>query len=140
MSRALRSNRFWLTVGYVSAILLIAAMLRSDEIQQLQGLARDLKLDVLVEVHDETELEEVLEAGAMIVGVNNRDLKTFNVDIETSVHLAKQIPQDRLFVVESGIRTRDDIERLIAVGADAFLVGEHFLTSEDPGAAVRGLL
>jgi indole-3-glycerol phosphate synthase len=98
-----------------------------------------MKLDVLVEVHDDTELNEALEAGATIIGVNNRDLKTFDVDLQTSVRLAAQIPDDRLFVVESGIHGKHDVETLLAAGADAFLVGEHFLTSSDPVAAIRGL-
>ena len=122
-----------------SAILFIVAMLQPSELKDLIALARDLKLDALVEVHHETELGEALEAGASIIGVNNRDLKTFNVDIQTSVRLAKLIPGDRFFVVESGIHSKSDIELLINAGADAFLIGEHFLTSADPAAAIRGL-
>jgi indole-3-glycerol phosphate synthase len=122
-----------------SAILLIVAMLRQAELKDLIALARQVKLDVLVEVHDEAELNEALEAGAEIIGVNNRDLKTFDVDVQTSVRLAGQIPDDRLFVVESGIRGKADVETLLAAGADAFLIGEHFLTSSDPAAAIRGL-
>jgi indole-3-glycerol phosphate synthase len=123
-----------------SAILLIAAMLKPDELKALHNLAQESNLDVLVEVHDEDELHEALEAGAAIIGVNNRDLKTFHVSLETSVKLSKLIPDDRLFVVESGIRSKDDIERLLDLGADAFLIGEHFVTSSDPGASLRGLL
>jgi len=123
-----------------SAILLIAAMLKSDELAVLHGLAREIGLDVLVEVHDEAELVEALNANAQIIGVNNRDLKTFIVDIETSMRLAKHIPDDRLFVVESGIQSTDDISRLLDAGADAFLIGEHFVTAADPAAALRGLL
>ena len=123
-----------------SAVLFIVAMLEARELKEFITLARELKLDALVEVHDEAELGEALEAGASIVGVNNRDLKTFNVALETSLRLAKLIPDDRLFVVESGIHSKDDINRLIEAGADAFLIGEHFLTSPDPGAAIRGLL
>ena len=126
--------------GGASAILLIAAMLKRDELESLYSLAREYKLDVLVEVHDETELEEALVAGAEIIGVNNRDLKTFKVDIETSVRLSKRIPDDKLFVVESGIDSKNTINRLLDCGADAFLVGEHFVTSNDPAAALRGLL
>lgn len=122
-----------------SAILFIVAMLQPAELKDLIALSRELKLDALVEVHDETELGEALEAGASIIGVNNRDLKTFNVDIQTSLRLAKLIPDDRLFVVESGIHNKADIELLLNGGADAFLIGEHFLTSADPGAAIRGL-
>ena len=122
-----------------SAILLIVAMLQPGELGDLIALARDFKLDPVVEVHDETELGEALEAGATIIGVNNRDLKTFNVDLQTSVRLAKLIPDDRLFVVESGIHGKADIDLLLSAGADAFLIGEHFLTSADPAAAIRGL-
>ena len=123
-----------------SAILLIAAMLDLGELKQLIALSHRLKLDVLAEVHDENELGEALEAGAAIIGVNNRDLKTFDVTFDTSLRLAKLIPDDRLFVVESGIHTKRDIERLLDAGADAFLIGEHFLTAPDPAAAIRGLL
>src|SRR5262249_40591392 len=112
-----------------SAILLIVAMLRPAELKDLIALAHRVNVDVLVEVHDEQELNEALEAGASIIGVNNRDLKTFNVDIQTSLRLAKKIPDDRLFVVESGINSKADIDILIDAGADAFLIGEHFLTS-----------
>jgi indole-3-glycerol phosphate synthase len=123
-----------------SAILLIVAMLRPDELRSFISLARDVGLDALVEVHDEVELHEALEAGAEIIGVNNRNLKTFNVDIQTSHRLAKLIPDERIFVVESGIRDRSDIEALRAAGADAFLIGETLIASENPGATLRGLL
>src|SRR5215813_9670488 len=93
-----------------SAILLIVAMLETSELKDLIRIANQLKLDAVVEVHDEAELGEALEAGAFIIGVNNRDLKTFNVDLQTSVRLAKLIPDDRLFVVESGIHEKTDIE------------------------------
>ena len=123
-----------------SAILLIVAMLQPGELKQFVQLSHQLSLDILVEVHDEAELSEALEAGATIIGVNNRNLKTFEVTLQTSVRLAKLIPDDRLFVVESGIHTKEDIDLLIDAGADAFLIGEHFLTAPDPAAAIRGLL
>jgi indole-3-glycerol phosphate synthase len=123
-----------------SAILLIAAMLKREELKLLHTLAREIGLDVLIEVHDEAELIEALDAGAQIIGVNNRDLKTFNVDVETSVRLSKHIPDDRLFVVESGIDSRDSINQLLDAGADAFLIGEYFVKSADPAATLRGLL
>jgi indole-3-glycerol phosphate synthase len=123
-----------------SAILFIVAMLQQGELKDLIALARNLQLDALVEVHDEAELAEALEAGGTIIGVNNRDLKTFKVDLQTSIRLAKRIPDDRLFVVESGINSTTDIQSLLDAGADAFLIGEHFLTSSDPAAAIRGLL
>ncbi len=123
-----------------SAILLIVAMLKPVELKFLYTLAGEFGLDVLVEVHDEAELDEALGAGASIIGVNNRDLKTFKVDLETSFRLSKRIPDDRIFVVESGIGSKQDIERLVDAGADAFLIGEHFVTAGDPAATLRGLL
>jgi len=123
-----------------SALLLIAAMLRTDELKALLALTREVKLDALVEVHDEQELRDALDAGADIIGVNNRDLKTFEVELTTSLQLARQIPDDRIFVVESGIRGRTEIDALIEAGADAFLIGESLITSSDPAAALRGML
>ena len=123
-----------------SAILLIVAMLQPGELKELVALAQQLELDPLVEVHDEAEVGEALEAGASIIGVNNRDLKTFDVTLQTSLRLARLIPDDRLFVVESGIHTRKDIDLLLDAGADAFLIGEYFLTAPDPAVAIRGLL
>src|SRR5947207_13017688 len=123
-----------------SAILFIVAMLQPGELKELVALAQQLKLDPLVEVHDEAELGEALEAGAPLIGVNNRDVKTFDVTLQTSLRLAKLIPDDRLFVVESGIHSKQDIDLLLDAGADAFLIGEHLLTSPDPAAAMKGLL
>jgi indole-3-glycerol phosphate synthase len=96
-----------------SAILLIVAMLNPDELKDLIALARQVKLDALVEVHDEIELDEALEAGASIIGVNNRNLKTFNVDLQVSLRLSQRIPDDRLFIVESGIHSKADVELLL---------------------------
>jgi indole-3-glycerol phosphate synthase len=123
-----------------SAILLIVAMLQPEELRSFISLSKEVGLDALVEVHDEVELGEALEAGAEIIGVNNRNLKTFAVDIQTSHRLAKLIPDDRIFVVESGIRDRADIESLQAAGADAFLIGETLIVSENPSDTLRGLL
>jgi indole-3-glycerol phosphate synthase len=123
-----------------SAVLLIVAMLEPGELKNLIALSQQLKLEALVEVHDEAELAEALEAGASIIGVNNRDLKTFDVTLQTAIRLAKLIPEDRLFIVESGIHSKKDIDVLLDAGADAFLIGEHLLTSTDPAAAMRGLL
>jgi indole-3-glycerol phosphate synthase len=122
-----------------SAVLLIVAMLEPAELKDLIGLARQLNMAALVEVHDETELAEALEAAASIIGVNNRDLRTFDVTLQTAIRLAKLIPEDGLFIVESGIHTKSDIDLLLDAGADAFLIGEHLLTSPDPAAAMRGL-
>lgn len=123
-----------------SAILLIVAMLKQEELRSFIALAKEVGLDALVEVHDETELREALDAGADMIGVNNRNLKTFEVDIQTSHRLGKLIPEDRIFVVESGIRDRKDIDALLEAGADAFLIGETLIVSENPGATLRGLL
>jgi indole-3-glycerol phosphate synthase len=123
-----------------SAILLIVAMLRPDELQSFLALAKQTGLDALVEVHDETELREALDAGAELIGVNNRNLKTFEVDVNTSHRLGKLIPDDRLFVVESGIRNRADIDVLREAGADAFLIGETLIASPNPGETLKGLL
>jgi indole-3-glycerol phosphate synthase len=123
-----------------SAVLLIVAMLEPAELKDLIVLAQKLNLEALVEVHDETELTEALEAGASIIGVNNRDLKTFDVTLQTAIRLARLIPEDLLFIVESGIHSKNDIDLLLDAGADAFLIGEHLLTASDPAAAVRGLL
>jgi indole-3-glycerol phosphate synthase len=123
-----------------SAVLLIVAMLRPEELQAFISLAKETGLDALVEVHDEAELEEALDAGAELIGVNNRNLKTFEVDVDTSLRLGKLIPDDRIFVVESGIRHRADIEALLQAGADAFLIGETLIASPDPGDTLRGLL
>jgi indole-3-glycerol phosphate synthase len=123
-----------------SAILLIVAMLKPEELRTFVTLAHDIGLDALVEVHDETELREALDAGARMIGVNNRNLKTFDVDVQTSHRLAKLIPEDCIFVVESGIRDRRDIESLLEAGADAFLIGESLIVADNPAQTLRGLL
>jgi indole-3-glycerol phosphate synthase len=123
-----------------SAILLIVAMLQREELGRFISLATEIGLDAVIEVHDETELAEALDAGARIIGVNNRNLKTFEVDVQTSHRLAKLIPDDRIFIVESGIRDRRDIDSLLEAGADAFLIGETLIVSDSPGATLRGLL
>jgi indole-3-glycerol phosphate synthase len=123
-----------------SAVLLIAAMLEPEELSRLLGLAGEYGMDALVEVHDEAELDEALEAGAHIVGVNNRSLETFEVDLETSLRLGPRIPEGILFVAESGIRDRNDVERLREAGADAFLIGETLLRSGEPARVLEALL
>ena len=120
-------------------ILLIVAALGDAALLELALLAAELDLDVLVEVHDEEELERALAIPASLIGVNNRDLRTFETSIETSLRLAAQIPYDRLLVTESGIRTPDDVARLRAEGIEAFLVGETFMRAADPGAALAKL-
>jgi indole-3-glycerol phosphate synthase len=123
-----------------SAILLIVAMLEPAELTGLLSVAEACGLDAVVEVHDEAELDEALAAGSRIVGVNNRDLKTFEVRLETSERLGALIPDGVVFIAESGIRTRSDVERLAAAGARGFLVGERLLRASDPAEALRELL
>jgi len=120
-------------------ILLIAAALGRDQLQEFDGLANDLGLDVLVEVHDEAELEKALSTQATLVGVNNRDLHTFTTDLSTSERLRPLIPEQRTLVTESGIHTLDDVSRMTRAGIRAFLVGEAFMRADDPGAALRKL-
>jgi indole-3-glycerol phosphate synthase len=126
------------------AILLIAAALGNLELNRLARAARDLSLDVLVEVHAVCELDRVLEvlgqAGADAIGVNNRDLNTFEVRLDTSFDLIGRIPRSVVRVAESGIATLDEIARLRAAGFDAFLIGESLIRQADPGDALAGLL
>ncbi len=121
------------------AILLIAAVLPLKTLTRLREEAARFGMAALVEVHDERELEIALASGAQIVGVNNRDLGTFQVSLETSVRLAASMPRDVVKVSESGISSRADVERLMDAGFHAFLVGEHLVRAGDRVAAVREL-
>ncbi len=123
-----------------SAALLIVAMLETGELVRLLESCGEFGLDALVEVHDEVELAEALEAGASIIGVNNRDLKTFEVSLQTGIRLGELIPDGVLFVAESGIHKKTDVQQLGEAGADAFLIGERLVRSKDPGAALKELL
>jgi len=122
------------------AILLIVAGLSQPELQFLYEKAKTQKLDVLVEVHDEEELDRALEIGADIIGVNSRNLKTFEVDLQTSVRLAKRLPDNVLRVAESGIHTARDMSMLRAAGFQAFLIGESLMRTDYPGKSLRELL
>jgi indole-3-glycerol phosphate synthase len=122
------------------SFLLIAAVLNDAELRELLELGRALKMEALVEVHSREELERVLHAGARIIGVNNRDLRDFQVHLETSLGLAEAIPEDCIAVSESGLRTHDDLARLQRAGFDAFLIGEQVMQSADPATALRALL
>jgi indole-3-glycerol phosphate synthase len=122
------------------AVLLIVAALEPAALKTLAAHAAALGLDALVEVHDERELEVALEAGARIVGVNNRNLRTLEVDVEASERLIARIPREVIAVSESGLRTRADLDRLRAAGYRAFLIGERFMGADDPGAALAELL
>ncbi len=118
-------------------VLLIAAALSHDELVALHHLAVDVGLDVLVEIHDERELEVALAAGASLIGVNQRDLVTFQVDHERALRMAAVIPDGVVKVAESGVRGRDDAAALHAAGYHAVLVGETLVTSADPADSVR---
>ena len=122
------------------AILLIAAILDLQQLRQFRELAASFAMAALVEVHDERELQLALDSGAEIIGVNNRDLRTFTVSLETSLTLAKQIPAGILKVSESGIFTAQDVQCLAGAGYDAFLVGEHLMKSGDPSQALKELV
>ena len=122
------------------AVLLIAAALKTPDLHALREAARDLGLAALVEVHDGRELGRALEAGAEIVGVNARDLTTLEVRQERALELADAIPDTCVAVAESGLRRPEDVTRRRDAGYDAFLIGEHLLTQEDPGAALAELL
>jgi indole-3-glycerol phosphate synthase len=122
------------------AILLIAACLERGRMQDYLGIAAGLGLDVLVESHTYKELDKSLLAGAMLVGINNRNLMTFEVTLQTTLDLLKDIPDDRVVVSESGIRTRDDVVMLQKAGVDAILVGESLMREKDIGRKVKDLL
>ena len=119
------------------AILLIVRALKSAELEELYRLAGELGMDCLVEVHNRQELEAALECGADIIGINNRDLDTFTVDLETTITLKPLIPEGVVLVSESGIKSAEDVRRLKRANVDALLVGEAFMKSEDMGQAVR---
>ncbi len=121
------------------AVLLIVAALDELELVEFVDLATELHLDALVEVHDEPELEQALEAGATLIGVNQRDLYTFEVDTDRAERVAKAIPAGMVKVAESGIRDAADVERLAVAGYDAILVGEALVTAADPAAALAAL-
>jgi indole-3-glycerol phosphate synthase len=122
------------------AVLLIAAALAAQTLASLHARASSLGLDVLVEVHSADELSTALDSGAQIVGVNNRNLRTLEVDVRASETLAARIPQGIVRVSESGLKTAADLMRLSRLGYDAFLIGERFMKEEDPGAALKTLL
>ncbi len=122
------------------AILLIAAILTTDQMRRFRELAALYGMDSLVEVHDGEELERAIDSGAGILGVNNRDLNTFEVRLETSLHLAARMPSGVVRVSESGIHSAEDVRLLRTAGYQAFLVGEHLMKAPDPAAALRALI
>lgn len=122
------------------AILLIAAMLDLSQLVDFIALARELTLDVLLEVHDEAELESALRTDCGLIGINNRNLRTFAIDLGTTGRLSRLMPHDRFVVTESGINSLADIRHLAAEGAGAFLIGESLMREDDIGAKLRELL
>lgn len=122
------------------AILLIAAMLEGQQFNDLLQLAHSLGLDALVEIHDREEMEMVMRYDVRLLGINNRNLRTFETRLETSLELAAELPKTITLVSESGIRTREDIDRLRAAGFHAFLIGEELMRAADEGAALKALV
>jgi indole-3-glycerol phosphate synthase len=115
-------------------ILLIVAALDDARLADFSALAQDLGMDVLVEAHDVDELDRALRTSAPLIGINNRDLRTFKTSLDTTLDLRSRVPADRLLVTESGIRTHEDVARMRDAGVNAFLVGEAFMRADDPGA------
>ena len=120
-------------------ILLIAACLSDAQMAELEACAMELRLDVLVEVHDGNELDRALRLRTPLLGINNRNLKTFAVTLDTTLGLLPRVPADRLLVTESGIGSRADVQRMRAADVHAFLVGETFMRADDPGAALAAV-
>jgi indole-3-glycerol phosphate synthase len=122
------------------SLLLIVAILKPEELEEMLELSHALDMMCLVEVHNEPELEIALKSGASIIGINNRDLNTFKVDLATTERLRPLIPPDRIVVSESGIKTREDIEKLIQMDIDAVLIGESIVSEQDIAAKIKELL
>ena len=122
------------------AVLLIVALLGPEQTKALLAKARALQLAVLVEVHDEVEFDQALAAGASLIGVNNRNLKTLEVSLENSFRMASKITSDKIYISESGIGCAEDLQRLHAFGYQGFLVGSTLMTAEDPGTRLRELI
>ncbi len=118
---------------------MIVAALDDAALMEFTGLAHKLGMDVLVEAHDADELTRALAAPARLIGINNRDLRTFKTTLETTLAVRERVPADRLLVTESGIHARADVARMRAAGVNAFLVGEAFMRADDPGAELQRL-
>lgn len=127
-------------VSGADAVLLIVAALSDDQLRRLHDEARAFMLDVLVEVHDLAEMERALELGADLIGVNNRNLKTFEVDLATTERLAEEVPDEVLLVSESGIKTPADALRVLQAGANAVLIGEALMRAQDPSREIEAYL
>jgi indole-3-glycerol phosphate synthase len=115
------------------AVLLIAAILEKSLLDELLSVVKKLSMNALVEVHTKDELKKVLQTDAEIIGINNRNLKTFETDIQTSIDLMADIPESKIIITESGIKTKEDIRKLSKAGVDAFLIGETFMRADNPG-------
>jgi indole-3-glycerol phosphate synthase len=126
-------------VAGADAVLLVVGSMRRDDLERLYAEAQALDLDALVEVHDEPELECALDLDVDVIGINNRNLADFSVDIQTTVDLLAAVPTGKTVVSESGIRTRAEIEELERIGVDAVLIGETLMRAEDPETMVRDL-
>jgi indole-3-glycerol phosphate synthase len=122
------------------AVLLIVAALRDRDLRELLSETELWGMQALVETHDADEIGRAVEAGARIIGINHRDLRTFEMNMDLAVAMRPKIPEDRIVVAESGIHTADDVSRMRKAGIDAVLVGESLMRSDDPGVALRGLL
>jgi indole-3-glycerol phosphate synthase len=120
-------------------ILLIAACLSDAQMAELEGIARMLDMAVLVEVHDAAELQRALKLKTRLVGINNRNLRTFEVSLDATLGMLKDVPADRLLVTESGILRREEVQKMRGAGVHAFLVGEAFMRADDPGVALAEL-
>ncbi|WP_298934300.1 indole-3-glycerol phosphate synthase TrpC [uncultured Ramlibacter sp.] len=120
-------------------ILLIAACLQDGQMAEMEAIARSLDMAVLVEVHDAAELERALKLKTPLVGINNRNLRTFEVTLDTTLAMLKDVPADRLLVTESGILQQADVHKMRAAGVNAFLVGEAFMRADEPGDALAAL-
>jgi len=119
--------------------LLIAACLDDAQMTEFEAVAHSLNMSVLVEVHDQEEMQRALRLKTSLLGVNNRNLRTFEVSLDTTLSMLQDLPSDRLLVTESGIATSDDVLRLRAAGVQAFLVGEAFMRADEPGEALAQL-
>ena len=122
------------------AILLIVSMLDEQQIKEFMGIARSIWIQCLVEVHNELELEKAIQCGADIIGINNRDLHTFDTTLETTERLAPLVPYGKIIVSESGISDKEDVKRVESAGVKAILVGESLVRTPDPGMALKALL
>jgi len=120
-------------------ILLIVSCLDDAALREFSGVATELGMDILIEVHDRSELKRALELEVPLIGINNRDLKRFSTDIETTIELLNDIPKDRFVVTESGISSRTEVEYIRNHGVNAFLIGETFMRASDPGGKLREL-